>query len=159
MNNTVASKNATSFTWLISTTAVEVIAIVIFSAFFPSFLGVRKERESWLFISDEKMATAESVPAPAHSSLFIRLEINSKLDDDASIRGVGFSSTILIVGAGTWGASTALHLARRGYTNVTVLDAYRQPSKISAGNDVNKIVSFSGYKCHSTEKKLDCTTE
>ncbi|RAL07117.1 NAD(P)/FAD-dependent oxidoreductase [Aspergillus homomorphus CBS 101889] len=49
---------------------------------------------------------------------------------------------ILIIGAGTWGASTALHLARRGYTNVTVLDAYAQPSAISAGNDVNKIVSF-----------------
>ncbi|PYH82861.1 fructosyl amine:oxygen oxidoreductase [Aspergillus uvarum CBS 121591] len=52
------------------------------------------------------------------------------------------NSHILIVGAGTWGASTALHLARRGYTNVTVLDAYPQPSAISAGNDVNKIVSF-----------------
>lgn len=54
-------------------------------------------------------------------------------------------SHILIVGAGTWGASTALHLARRGYTNVTVLDAYPQPSAISAGNDVNKIVSFSMF--------------
>lgn len=53
------------------------------------------------------------------------------------------SSKILVIGAGTWGASTALHLARRGYTNVTVLDSYPQPSAISAGNDVNKIVSFS----------------
>ncbi|PYH42358.1 NAD(P)/FAD-dependent oxidoreductase [Aspergillus saccharolyticus JOP 1030-1] len=56
-------------------------------------------------------------------------------------------ASILIVGAGTWGASTALHLARRGYTNVTVLDAYPQPSAISAGNDVNKIVSFSESSC------------
>jgi sarcosine oxidase/L-pipecolate oxidase len=47
---------------------------------------------------------------------------------------------ILIVGAGTWGCSTALHLARRGYKNITVLDAYEVPSPISAGNDVNKIV-------------------
>ncbi|KAJ9629990.1 hypothetical protein H2204_008794 [Knufia peltigerae] len=52
------------------------------------------------------------------------------------------SSSILIIGAGTWGVSTALHLARRGYTNVTVLDEYPQPSQISAGNDLNKISSF-----------------
>ncbi|RFU31211.1 hypothetical protein B7463_g5147, partial [Scytalidium lignicola] len=50
------------------------------------------------------------------------------------------NSTILIVGAGTWGCSTALHLARRGYKKVKVLDAYEFPSPISAGNDVNKIV-------------------
>ncbi|KXT18824.1 hypothetical protein AC579_8209 [Pseudocercospora musae] len=49
------------------------------------------------------------------------------------------SSSILIVGAGTWGSSTALHLARRGYKDVTVLDPYDFPSAISAGNDVNKI--------------------
>ncbi|KAL1630893.1 hypothetical protein SLS54_000767 [Diplodia seriata] len=50
------------------------------------------------------------------------------------------TSTILIVGGGTWGSSTALHLARRGYKNITVLDPYPVPSAISAGNDVNKIV-------------------
>ena len=49
-------------------------------------------------------------------------------------------SSILIIGAGTWGCSTALHLARRGYSNITVLDPYEFPSAISAGNDVNKIV-------------------
>jgi sarcosine oxidase/L-pipecolate oxidase len=49
------------------------------------------------------------------------------------------SPSILIIGAGTWGASTALHLARQGYTNVTLLDPYPVPSAISAGNDVNKI--------------------
>ncbi|TQB73262.1 hypothetical protein MPDQ_006007 [Monascus purpureus] len=50
------------------------------------------------------------------------------------------SSSILIVGAGTWGCSTALHLARRGYKHVTVLDPYPVPSPIAAGNDVNKIM-------------------
>ncbi|KAL6923908.1 hypothetical protein FSHL1_001158 [Fusarium sambucinum] len=50
-------------------------------------------------------------------------------------------STILIVGGGTWGCSTALHLARRGYTNVTLLDVNHIPSPISAGHDVNKIAS------------------
>lgn len=49
-------------------------------------------------------------------------------------------STILIAGGGTWGCSTALHLARRGYTDVTVLDVHPIPSPISAGNDVNKMV-------------------
>lgn len=51
-------------------------------------------------------------------------------------------SSILIIGAGTWGCSTALHLARRGYTNIKVLDPYPIPSPISAGNDVNKIVEM-----------------
>jgi hypothetical protein len=54
--------------------------------------------------------------------------------------GPNLDSSILIVGGGTWGCSTALHLARRGYKNITVLDAYDIPSPISAGNDINKIV-------------------
>ena len=49
------------------------------------------------------------------------------------------TSTILIVGCGTWGSSTTLHLVRRGYKHVTVLDPYEVPSPISAGNDINKI--------------------
>jgi sarcosine oxidase/L-pipecolate oxidase len=35
------------------------------------------------------------------------------------------SSPIVVVGAGVFGLSTALHLAERGYTNVKVLD--KQP--------------------------------
>nr|OQO25226.1 hypothetical protein B0A51_05799 [Rachicladosporium sp. CCFEE 5018] len=50
------------------------------------------------------------------------------------------SSTVLIIGCGTWGSSTALWLARSGYKRVTVLDPYPVPSPISAGNDINKIV-------------------
>lgn len=53
------------------------------------------------------------------------------------------SPSILIIGAGTWGISTALHLARRGYTDISVLDAYTVPSAISAGNDINKIKGWS----------------
>jgi sarcosine oxidase/L-pipecolate oxidase len=59
--------------------------------------------------------------------------------------GNDFDSSILIVGAGTWGCSTALHLARRGYKNVTVFDPYELPSPISAGNDVNKIVEQGNF--------------
>jgi sarcosine oxidase/L-pipecolate oxidase len=51
------------------------------------------------------------------------------------------SKSVLIVGGGTWGTSTALELARRGYIDVTVIDPYPVPSPISAGTDNNKIVS------------------
>lgn len=56
------------------------------------------------------------------------------------------TSSILIVGAGTWGCSTALHLARRGYQNVKVLDPHGVPSPIAAGNDVNKIMEHKELK-------------
>jgi sarcosine oxidase/L-pipecolate oxidase len=49
------------------------------------------------------------------------------------------SSCFLIIGAGTWGCSIALSLARRGHTSIKVLDTNPFPSAISAGNDVNKI--------------------
>ncbi|WVQ85130.1 hypothetical protein IAT38_007295 [Cryptococcus sp. DSM 104549] len=49
-------------------------------------------------------------------------------------------SKILIVGGGgTIGSSTALHLARRGYTDVRLLDIFQNPSLNSAGNDNNKM--------------------
>lgn len=49
---------------------------------------------------------------------------------------------ILIIGAGTFGLSTALHLLRQGEVevDVTLLDPYSVPSPLSAGNDVNKII-------------------
>ncbi len=62
-------------------------------------------------------------------------------------------SSILVIGAGTWGCSTALHLARRGYKNVTVLDLYELPSPISAGNDVNKIVEL-GTLLSQTSRRI-----
>ncbi|CAI7595841.1 unnamed protein product [Penicillium pancosmium] len=63
------------------------------------------------------------------------------------------SSSILIVGAGTWGCSTALHLVRRGYKNVTVLDPYPVPSSIAAGNDVNKIMEHKELKGPDTDAR------
>lgn len=36
------------------------------------------------------------------------------------------------------GSSTALHLARRGYKNIHILDVFPIPSDNSAGNDLNK---------------------
>ncbi|KAF2970927.1 hypothetical protein GQX73_g2629 [Xylaria multiplex] len=51
------------------------------------------------------------------------------------------SDHILIVGAGAFGLSTALHLARAGYLNISVLEkGTTVPSDFSAANDVNKIL-------------------
>lgn len=61
--------------------------------------------------------------------------------DESYTSQLSLSSNILVVGGGTWGSSIALELARRGYVNVTVLDAGDIPSPIAAGNDVNKIMS------------------
>ncbi|KEQ78377.1 fructosyl amine:oxygen oxidoreductase [Aureobasidium pullulans EXF-150] len=62
-------------------------------------------------------------------------------------------SSILIIGGGTWGCSSALHLARRGYKNVTVLEAHPIPSPISAGNDVNKIMEEGEPSENDTEEQ------
>lgn len=42
-------------------------------------------------------------------------------------------------GGGCFGLSTAFHLAKSGYTNITVIDRYEPPSPDSAGYDLNKI--------------------
>ncbi|GKU21754.1 unnamed protein product [Fusarium langsethiae] len=49
-------------------------------------------------------------------------------------------SSILIIGAGTFGISTAYHLCKRGYTDVTCIDRHPWPSLDSAGHDLNKIM-------------------
>ncbi|KAK7730349.1 hypothetical protein SLS53_009049 [Cytospora paraplurivora] len=60
------------------------------------------------------------------------------------------SSRILIIGSGVFGLSTALWLARSGYTDITVLDMQDtasngyDPDKIdSASADINKVIRFS----------------
>ena len=46
---------------------------------------------------------------------------------------------IVIVGAGVFGLSTAFHLLRRGYEDVTVLDRAKElPARDGAGYDMNK---------------------
>lgn len=57
---------------------------------------------------------------------------------------------VIIVGAGVFGLSTALHLARGGYKNVTVFDYQPYHESVydpnqgcdSASSDINKI-----YRC------------
>ncbi|KAL6806755.1 FAD dependent oxidoreductase [Trichoderma sp. SZMC 28013] len=48
--------------------------------------------------------------------------------------------SVLIVGAGNFGAATALSLARRGGFKVTVLDTAPYPNPRAASHDINKIV-------------------
>lgn len=49
------------------------------------------------------------------------------------------NESILIVGAGCFGVSTAYHLLQRGYTNVTVVDrAETLPAPDGASNDLNR---------------------
>ncbi|KAJ5166156.1 FAD dependent oxidoreductase [Penicillium canariense] len=55
--------------------------------------------------------------------------------------GVSKSDAIIIVGGGAFGLSTALHLSRKGYTNVAVFERDDHiPPRYSAANDLNKIV-------------------
>ena len=56
------------------------------------------------------------------------------------MKSIEHNDSILIVGAGAWGCSISLALARRGYENITVLDGHEFPSAIAAGNDINKIM-------------------
>ena len=50
-------------------------------------------------------------------------------------------SSTLIIGAGTFGLSTAYHLAKAGYPNITLLEkGLTIPSPLSAANDLNKII-------------------
>ncbi|OLN87297.1 L-saccharopine oxidase 3 [Colletotrichum chlorophyti] len=56
------------------------------------------------------------------------------------IRSLTKHSSIVIIGAGTFGISTAYHLAKRGYTDVTCIDRHPVPSPDSAGYDLNKII-------------------
>lgn len=50
--------------------------------------------------------------------------------------------SVLIIGGGAFGTSTAYHLAHRGYTRVKVLDRFAAPSKDAAATDLNKIVRY-----------------
>ena len=57
-------------------------------------------------------------------------------------------SPIVIVGAGCFGLSTAYHLLKKGFTNVTVLDrAEVLPAKDAASTDLNKSEAKAPSRC------------
>lgn len=50
------------------------------------------------------------------------------------------NDSIIIVGAGVFGLSTALELKRRGYTDVTVLDRYNPPVVDGSSVDISRVI-------------------
>ncbi|KAL5338749.1 FAD dependent oxidoreductase [Aspergillus crustosus] len=55
--------------------------------------------------------------------------------------GDSLTQSILILGAGCFGLSTAYHLASQGYSKITVLEKDSEvPSRFSAANDLNKVI-------------------
>jgi sarcosine oxidase / L-pipecolate oxidase len=50
--------------------------------------------------------------------------------------------SILIVGAGVFGLSTALALTRRGYSNITIIDRYSPPVPDGSSTDISRIIRF-----------------
>ncbi|OCF38305.1 sarcosine oxidase [Kwoniella heveanensis CBS 569] len=87
-------------------------------------------------------ATSVSASASASESASALPDEMNNLTLDPSIAKATASlasrdSKILIVGGGgTMGSSTALHLARRGFKDIRILDVYQIPSDHSAGNDI-----------------------
>jgi sarcosine oxidase / L-pipecolate oxidase len=55
---------------------------------------------------------------------------------------VAMAKTVVIVGGGTMGLSTAYWLSKdpQRYTSIQILDPYGKTSYASAGNDINKII-------------------
>ncbi|KAJ5669588.1 L-pipecolate oxidase [Penicillium macrosclerotiorum] len=53
---------------------------------------------------------------------------------------VSKNESIIIVGAGVFGLSTALELKQRGYTDITVLDRYAPPAVDGSSVDISRII-------------------
>lgn len=67
---------------------------------------------------------------------------------------------VLIVGGGTYGLSTAYHMARAGYKSITVLEAGDAiPSPLCAANDLNKIIRAEYEDPFYTDLALEAMTE
>ena len=68
-------------------------------------------------------------------------------------------SSVLILGGGAWGLSTALHMSNSGYVDLTVIERAEQiPSRYSAAWDLNKIVRAEYEDAFYTELALVSST-
>ena len=64
-------------------------------------------------------------------------------------------SSVIILGGGAWGLSTALHMLNSGFVDITVIErAERIPSRYSAAWDLNKIVRAEYEDAFYTELAL-----
>jgi sarcosine oxidase / L-pipecolate oxidase len=79
---------------------------------------------------------------PSHNNQLCHSGTLKNTDVSMGVPLLSKDATIIVVGSGTFGLSTAFHLARRGFTNVTCLDRFPYPSPDSAGFDINKIVNL-----------------
>ena len=67
---------------------------------------------------------------------------------------ISTNERVVIVGAGCFGISTAYHLLRRGFTDVTVLDrSERLPAPDAASTDLNKSERACPSLSHFSKKK------
>ncbi|KAJ4288649.1 hypothetical protein N0V90_011886 [Kalmusia sp. IMI 367209] len=57
-----------------------------------------------------------------------------------NVKPLKHNDTIIIIGAGIFGLSTACELAKRGYTNVTVLDRYPPPVPDGSSVDISRVI-------------------
>ncbi|KAF2644015.1 FAD dependent oxidoreductase [Massarina eburnea CBS 473.64] len=70
------------------------------------------------------------------------------------------SSSIAIIGGGTFGLSSALELSKQGYTNITVFEKDGEiPSRWSAANDLNKIMRAEYEDDFYTDLAIEATKE
>ncbi|KAG9254682.1 sarcosine oxidase [Emericellopsis atlantica] len=67
------------------------------------------------------------------------MTVNNPISQGDARRGTQEPSSVLIVGAGNFGASAALHFAKQG-TPVTLVDTAHYPNPRAASHDINKIV-------------------
>ena len=58
----------------------------------------------------------------------------------SNMADASLTEPIIIVGGGTFGTTTAFHLAKKGYTNISIIDRFTVPSPEVAGNGINKVV-------------------
>lgn len=84
------------------------------------------------FLSEDKYACASITPQ-SYSQASRYLPFTTSLSQSKQ-------RSILIIGGGTFDASTAYHRSEKGYTNVTVFDRWATISKEAAGNNINKVI-------------------
>lgn len=75
----------------------------------------------------------------------IRGTLDAELEQEWSFKAFEYEKPIAVIGAGVFGLTTALHLAKRGYRNVTIFDSepydtegYEKSG--AASSDANKII-------------------
>jgi hypothetical protein len=121
--------------------------------------SVKKTLEGLLYSSSSATTAGSAAPAtcadrkdPLAYSPAFPMDVKAQPAVETKPPALEKDAKILIFGGGgTMGSSTALHLARRGYTDITVLDEFEIPSRQSAGVRLSvppSSPSNPGLTCH-----------